>query len=268
MTEPTSTEPAPSSPKTGLSPMAWIAIGCGVVILLAFVAFFALGAFVFQKGKQAAREVTGADSMEELVERLEQDPVRTAAETAIRLAPDLEIVETDDSAGVITFRNVETGETTTLDFEDIAAGRLGMSSEEGEFTIEAGGEAGGLRFSGPEGEARIGGSADLDDVPDWVHIYPRRTAASSAFRSVQGDTVSGLVTLTTETSPEAVVEHYREWFEEQGWEIRTETATNQGVIRHAGIIGQLASPERTLNVGVMEQAGEAQITINYTGKGD
>lgn len=269
MSDPTPpTDAAANQPKKGLSPWAWVAIGCGAIVLLGFVAFLALGAFVFTKGKDMVQEAAGADSIEEFVERLEDDPARVAAEMAIRLNPDLEIVSTDSDAGVITFRNVETGEETTLDFEDIAEGRFEVRTEEADYSFEAEGEEGGVTFSGPEGETRYGSSASVEDVPTWVHIYPDAESAQSAYHSIQGDEVTGAITLTTEDSPDTVMEHYRTWFEDAEYDVQSESKTTSGDITYAGIVGQLAARGRTINVGIVEQDGEIRVTINYYGKSE
>ena len=209
MSEPTSNVPEQPKSKSGLSPMAWIAIGCGVVILLAFVAFMALGAFVFKKGKEVAQEVSGSDSLGEFMENLEEDPARTAAEMAIRLNPDLEILETDAEKGVISFWNPTTEETWTVDFEDAAAGRFKVTGSEGEYTLD--GEGGGVTVTTPEGVTRIGASADVGDVPSWVELYPGFTSAEGSYHSVQGDTVAGTVSLLVPDEPEEVKELARGW---------------------------------------------------------
>ena len=81
----------------------------------------------------------------------------TAAQSIIRDNPELDLVETDEEAGTITVRNNKTGEIATLNFEDIAEGKFSVTTDEGEFSVDAGvdGEEGSVTIKGPEGETRI-----------------------------------------------------------------------------------------------------------------
>ena len=105
-----STVPVPGPAKKGLSPLAWVGIGCGGVVVLGLVALVVLGVSVFNWGRDALEEATGEQSLSDIIDNLEDDPAKTLAEAAIRLNPEFEQVNTDDDAGTITFRNTETGE--------------------------------------------------------------------------------------------------------------------------------------------------------------
>ena len=146
-------QPSPATPpkKKGLPVLAWVAIGCGAIVILTLVAFGALGFFAVRKGTEMVKEATGADSVSEFVEGFEKNPARAAAETAIRLNPELELVSSDDEAGTITFRNSRTGETATVDFEEIAQGRLSITTDEGDYSFDA---SDGVTVTGPEGTTR------------------------------------------------------------------------------------------------------------------
>lgn len=252
--------------KKGLSTIAWIAIGCGGLIVLGLVGVFGLGFFAVKKGKEMVTEATGADSFQDFVDDMQQNPAKTTAEAMIRINPDLEIVSTDDEAGTITFVNQKTGEEATLNFEDIAEGRFSMKTEEGEYRLDAadGGE-GGVTFTGPEGqETRWGASADLDAVPDWVPAYPGATETQSVFNSSGPSGVSGILTAKTTDSAQKVFDNYKTHFERAGWTIDSQSMTTTGDGAFGSLVGKLDG--RTVNVGVAQQGGECQVTINYNGK--
>ncbi len=250
----------------GLSPWAWIAIGCGGLIVVGFVVFLALGLFVFNKGKEMVEEATGNESLSDFVEDMKANPARTAAETMIRMNPDLELVSTDEDAGTITFTNSKTGEEATLDFEDIAEGRFSVTTGEGDFSIETsdGGE-GGVTFKGPEGETRFGASADLSAVPDWVPRYPGATDTQSTLHSTTADGVMGAFTGKSPDDAQTVVDHFKQLFEDRGHTIGAESMTRTGDGAFGGINGDLGDG-RSVNVMVIESAGESQVTINYNQK--
>lgn len=256
--------PQQKGDKKGLPGWAWVAIGCGGLVVVAFVVFLVLSFFVFQKGKEIAREVTGVESLDELREGIEENPVRMAAEMMVRMNPELELIESDNEAGTITFKNLETGETATLNFKDIAEGRFSIVTAEGEFSVDASGaEEGGVVFTGPEGEARLGARASLDDVPDWVPLYPGAEETQGTFSSRTAQGLAGLVSMKTSDSAQEIVDHYKEWFEDNDWEIGSQSMTTAGGGAFGVITGELAAEGRKINIGVVEQGGESQVTINY-----
>ncbi len=241
-----------NSQKKGLSPLAWIGIGCGALVLLGVVAAVGLLGFGLFKAK-------------ELVEDLEANPAKTAAEMVVRLNPELELIESDEEAGTITFKNVTTGETMTVDFESIAEGKLSVTTEDGELRIDAseGGEA-GMTFTGPDGEVRLG--ASVENVPDWVPLYPESSDARGTYTSVTKEGSTGVVVLESADDAATVLAYYEEWLADEGYEIkqRSSTSTAEGTL--SALQAQLAEPQRTLTISIVEQGGETQVNVNYTEK--
>ena len=82
--------PEPPKAGKGLSPLAWIAIVVGGLVVLGFVGFLALGVFVFRRGQEVVREATeSSESFNELVEELRD----TGAEAMIRMNADPDLIE-------------------------------------------------------------------------------------------------------------------------------------------------------------------------------
>ena len=265
-----STQAPPPTPgsapaqKKDLSPWAWVAIGCGCLVLLTFVVFVALGTFVFKKGQEMVEEATGSESVSEFLDDLQEDPAKVTAETIIRVNPELDLISTDDEAGTITFRNNRTGEEATLNFEDIAEGRFSVTTEEGEFSVDAaagGSGSGGVTIKGPEGEARFGAATDLSDLPSWVPTYPDAEESHSTMHSVGADGVTGAFISQTSDSAEEVVGYFKRLFADQGWEVGSESMTRTGEGVLGAVTGEMG--DRTLNVVVVESEGKSQVTINY-----
>ena len=260
--------PGSAPAKQGMSPWAWVAIGCAGLVVVGFLVFMALGLFVFNKAKEVVEETTGSQSVSDFLEDMQNNPAKTAAETMVRVNPDLELVSTDDEAGTITFTNTKTGEEATLNFEDIAEGRFSMTTDEGEFRIDAeGGEGGegGVTFTGPDGqETRIGGSADLSAVPDWVPRYPGMVDAQGTLHSTTAEGVMGAFTGKSTDDAQKVVDHFKQLVEDEGYKIGGESMTRTGETAFGGVSGERDG--RTVNVVIMENAGESQVTINYNQK--
>ncbi len=262
--------PVPGSEpaKQGMSPWAWVAIGCGGILVVGFVVFLALGLFVFKKTQEVVEEATGGESLSEFVESMKENPTKTAAETVIRINPELELVSTDDEAGTITFTNTRTGEEATLNFEDIAEGRFSMTTDEGEFRVDASdaAEGGGVTFSGPDSqESRFGASADLSDVPDWVPSYPGATDVTSTMHTSSANGVMGAFTGKSTDGAQKVLDHFKQLFENEGYEVGTESMTRTGDGAFGAINGDLEDG-RSVNVVIIESGDGTQVTINYNQK--
>lgn len=84
-----------SSERKGLSPVVWIAIGCAGVLVLAGIATFAGGIFIFNKAKN-------------VVEEMEKNPVLATAKLITATNPDVELVATDEESQTVIFLNSKT----------------------------------------------------------------------------------------------------------------------------------------------------------------
>src|SRR5689334_14016100 len=107
-----SAAPPPPPQKKGMGPLGWIAIGCGVIILFGIIALGVMGYI----GKR-------------FVDKVGKNPAKYVAEMAIRGNPDLEIVSEDEGAGTITVKNKKTGETATVNMEDLKKGKFSMKTD-------------------------------------------------------------------------------------------------------------------------------------------
>ncbi len=242
-----------TAPKKGMSPLAWVAIGCGGLAILAVVLVIGVVGFGIFKAKEMAQD-------------FQANPAKTAAETIVKLNPELDLMSTDDEAGTVTVKNNKTGEIATLNFEDIAEGKFSVTTDEGEFKMDVSetDDGGAVTFTGPEGEARFGASADLGDVPGWVPIYPGAAEAQGTFSSKTAEGLAGLVTAKTEDSSQQVLDHYKQWLEDNGYEIQGTSVNTTPQGSFSGISGTLEASGRMVNVGVIEQSGEETVvTINY-----
>lgn len=243
--------------KKGMPPLVWVGIGCGVLALIAFVAVVGLVGYGAKKAQDFVDESGFRDN-----------PMRAAAEMMVKLNPELELVESDEEAGTITVRKIDTGEVVTLNFEDVAEGRFSVTTDEGEYSVDAGDvEGGGVRVRGPDGEARFGAGRDLDDVPGWVPRYPDLTEATSAFSSKSGDQASGMLTAKTGDAAGEVVEYYRGELEDAGYEI-TEQTTTSGEGRQHVLIGRRDGGERSVTIAVIDRGEGTEITTQYNGRGE
>ncbi|MEE8526434.1 MAG: hypothetical protein V3T72_21060 [Thermoanaerobaculia bacterium] len=198
--------------KKGLSPLAWVAIGCGALALVVFIGVVAVGGFAFFKAKEI---------VDDAVEQYEKD------------------------------------------------GTISIPTPEGNIEIDTSDEGGAIKVTSKDGsEVTWGGSASLENVPEWVQemLYPNATETQGTFNTSTPDGVTGIVSITTDDAPEEVAGFFKKKLEDAGYEITNEStmSTPQGKI--ATVAGEDAGEGRTLNVSVVQNDDQTQVTIHYNDK--
>ena len=121
--QPAQGQPAVPPKKTNQM-LLWVLGGCGTLLLLVFI-----GAVAFTLW------------MKKKVGDLQRNPAVATAELLVRANPELEVVSTDYAKGTITLRSKKSGETLTMDANEVKQGR---------FTFKDG-KGGEVRFQAPEG---------------------------------------------------------------------------------------------------------------------
>jgi hypothetical protein len=234
--------------KKGLSPWAWVAIGCGGLILLFAIGVSLSGMFLAKKA---------ADFVEEVQENPE-----AAAEMLIKMNPDLELVDSDRDAGTITIREKDSGEVITVNYDDIKEGKLSFETDEGEIEFSASGDAEeGLLTMTTDGEETMRiGSSDMDSLPDWVPVFPGGTTTGTYSASTP-DGVGGSFQLTTSDSVDDVLAFYVDQLEEDGWSVKkTEYSGPDG--KGGQVIA--SDEDRTLMVILSSGDDGTQAMVNYS----
>lgn len=239
--------------KKGLSPLAWFAIGCGALIVLGLGSCFVMTAIVAKKAKS-------------FVTDLESNPDAAAvkaAELAMRLNPEVDVVASDPQAGTLTVREKATGKEVTFSLEDIKAGKLSIQSgdQKVDVDVNADEQGGTMSVTTNQGTMVLGGG-DGSQVPAWIPGYPG--ARSDSFSNVKaGGENSGTFSIHTSDAAEAVLAFYEEKLKAAGFEVEMTTLETNGALGGT-LVGR--SGDRTVNVTVATQEGETQGLIAYTEK--
>jgi len=243
--------------KKGLHPMAWVAIGCGGLLIVGGLVAVLLGVFAVKKAGDAIKE-------------FEENPAK-AAEMFVRLSPELELVESNEENGTITIRSTQTGEEATFDYSELADGKFSWSGKEGEsgsVSIDAqGGEDGRGTFTveSDKGSMSLGG-ADVE-APDWLPLYPGAQKTEGAtFTTTTQEGRTAAFALSTDDSVDEVLEYYAQALEEAGFTIQTQTYTRGGA--KGGIVTGVDHPDgHTVNVTAgTEDGGKTQLGIQFQEK--
>lgn len=237
------------APRKGMGPLGWIAIGCGAIALIAFLAIVAGGWFVKSK-----------------VDQYKDNPTIAAAEIMVRANPDLELVSSDPEKGTMTIKNSKTGETVTMNAEDIENGKLTFETAEGTTEIDASqaGETGSIKVSGADGAEVTWGGEAPKNLPDWVPVIAGATV-QGAMDATNAEERTASFALSTDESLDAVVDFYETKLEEAGLKVTKNTMDVNGE-RSAMVSGTSEDEKRSVVAIIGVQNGTTQANINFTEK--
>lgn len=248
-----------SEEKKGLGTIAWVAIGCGVVIVVVAVVLIAGGLFVVHKAKQAGFDPT----------LWRTNPAVAASKMVTTLNPDLEVVKVDEDKGLITVRNTKTGEVVTLNFEDVKNGKFSVRKKgEGAVTVETSKESGKstVKITSDKGTVTINSSAGAKGLPDWVPVYPGATVQST-YTAASGTEISGAVSETTGDSIDQVMKRLTSQLKGQGYSVSTNTYQENGATAGGMISAEDAGHGRTLQIMLgTEDGGGTTAVVSYSEK--
>lgn len=247
--------PGTAPKKKGLPPLAWVGIGCGVLLLIGGIAFALLVGWGFKKAGDVARDL--------------EDPGRASmlvAKGIVAANPELELVEADDEAGTLTIRNTQTGEVMTVDVSEVKEGRFSFTGEDGEevtMGMEEGEDGqGAFTVRDREGNETFRvGSGGEENVPSWVPRYEGVTIEGTMMNRTSEET-TGAFSFETEDSVDEVLAHYKEALEEEGLTLTGESDNRAGDGRFANLTFE--ADGRTVNVMVTTDGGLTNTVVTYS----
>ena len=246
----------PAVAKQGMSPWAWVAIGCGVVVLVGVLIAVAAGLFLFKKGSEIAAD-------------FKDNPALAAARLVVKANPDLEEVEVDEKAGTITVRHRSSGEVVTVSFEDLKEGRLKFSTDKGEVTIESDEGSGALKVEGGTQEESFrlrAGAADIAELPEWVPRYPGAEIGGT-YVMAQEDSATGGFQVTTSDPVDVVLEHFRQELKNSGFQVRITTISGDDQLEGGTLTATDEAGKRSVQIMVARQDAGSTATVAFsTGK--
>ncbi len=233
-----------------MGPLGWIAIGCGAIALICVLAL-GVGGYMFKK---------------KVVDPFQENPTIATAELIVRANPELEVVSSDPKAGTLTIKNTKTGETVTMNAEDIKEGKLTFKTDQGTTVVDASeaGESGSIKVSGADGQQlTIGGEAPKN-LPSWVPIYPGSTVTGAMdATNAEGRSVS--FAISSEEPVDKVVEFYEQKLGEAGLKVSKNLIDSNG--QHSAILTATSEDDkRTFNSMIGQSEGKTQGTVTFTEK--
>jgi hypothetical protein len=251
------TPPPPPPPAAGAkksSPWKWILIGCAGLFIVGCVVVGACGFFFVNRAK-------------DFVEEASANPAKVAAEMAVRLNPDLELVSTDDDAETITIRDKRTGKESTVDWSAIENGQLTFESDGETYTLDGSDAADGRIAVQNENGDTMSFGAGAGDVPAWFPAYHNAADTNVLVNANQNGQQSTIWTFTTADNVPDVLGFYETQLESSGWEVTT-SSSEMGGTSNGSLEAKQDGGAKTVNLVITKsgsEAGQAMVTYTATG---
>ena len=245
--------PAPGAPpaKKGMSPLAWIGIGCLVLLILAGVAFGIMGYLA----KRA-------------LDKVSKNPTMAAAELMVRANPDLELVNADEEHNTLTVKDKKTGETTTISADDAKNGKWTIKTDKGTATFDASsGQGINIQATDEKGQkstTTFGGSGAPQNLPSWLPVYPGGTVQGT-YDTTNAEGRTAAFTVTTPDASTKVIDYYESQLKGAGLPAEKSTYTTNGQTGGT-VTGKSADGKREASVIVSSSNGSTQAVITFTEK--
>jgi hypothetical protein len=240
---------SPQPPKKGLGPLGWIAIGCGVILVVCAMVLAVGGYFAKKKFDQFSK-----------------NPAKTTAELIVRANPDLELVSEDEKAGTITVRDKKKNETVTLNFDDIKNGKFKVTTDKGTTTFDGSTAAtDGVKMTDEKGQTATFGGGAPKDLPSWLPVYPGATAQGS-MSSTTNEGRSGGFSVNTKDSLEQVASFYESKLKDAGLTVEKNMLSSNDKVSGGTISGSTGDKKRNAAVILSTADTGTQAIITYEEK--
>jgi hypothetical protein len=244
---------APQPPKKGMGPLAWIGIGCGVIVILGCVAMAVF--FYIVKTK--------------VVDPFQKNPGLAAAKLIVQANPDLDLVSENDDAQTFTVRNKKTNETITVGLDDIKNGRLKFSSSgQGAASVDLSQQGVTVKAQDAKGQQStfVAGAGAPKDMPAWLPTYPG-ASVQGGFSSKSAEGTSQSFALTSSDPVDKVLAFYQDQLKNNGLTVQQPTTVAVGGQTTTGAV-KADSPDQKRHVQIVATAanGKTQASISYEEK--
>lgn len=240
--------------RKGLHPLAWVGIGCGVILVIVMAAVVIGGFFLARTVKDVAQD-------------FEDNPGLAAARFIVKASPELEEVEVDEDSGTMTVRNKKTGELITVNLDDIAEGRFSWTTDGEEVTVDVSeAKDGTVRIESSDGEgfALTTGAAVSDEIPEWVPVYPGAEPENRGTMKTN-DSLNGNFTLKTDDTVAEVLDFFRNALKEAGFQVNVSTYSGDGA-DGAMINGSIEAEKTNVIVIIGRDDGATTVSVTYSSR--
>ncbi len=251
--------PPPGSAPTGpaqnkMSPLAKVAIGCGIVAILGVIVVgiaISVGVHWFKK-------------------KVGDNPTLAVAEAVVRANPDLEVVSSDSEAGTLTIKNTKTGEVVTMNAKDLEKeGKVTFTTKDGTTTFDAsqdGKDGGSVKITNEKGEQATftAGQGAPQNLPSWLPIYAGADVQGS-YDATTAEGRNAMFTVTTTDPVDKVAEFYESQLKSSGLKVE-KTSYEAGGQKTVTLTSTEDGGKRFASVAVSTSDGKTQALVNFNEK--
>lgn len=237
--------------KKGLSPLAWIGIGCGALLVIGGIAMVAGVGFLSFKAK-------------EMVQDIEANPALATAKLIAFADDSLEVVDSSEADQTVTF--LKNGEEVVVSFEDIENGNLSWTTSEGTFEVDASGaaEGGTVTINTPDGQSTYG-TGSATDLPEWLILAPEAEDLQSSFQTTTNQVSTGAISFKSVDSIDDVKAFYEKELTDAGFEVSMSSYSAGDAAQHM-VSGTKNDGQQTMNVVIGRQGADpTTVVIQYQG---
>ena len=250
--------PPPGVPpaKKGMSPLAWVAIGCGVILVFCVIALGVMGWFV-KRG----------------VDKFAKNPTMAAAELMVRANPDLELVSKDEAKNSITVKDKKTGEVSTFSADVAKDGNFTFKTDKGSASISTSGGANGgavIKTTDEKGQQTTfnAGAGTPTNLPSWLPVYPGGTVQGT-MDTTGPEGRSAAFTVSSKDDSGKMLEFYESQLKSAGFNPTKNTynTTRNGATQTGGTVtGKSGDGKREVSVLVSSTPEGAQAVVTFSDK--
>ena len=246
--------PPPGVPpaKKGMSPLAWVAIGCGVILVFCVIALGVMGWFA----KRA-------------IEKVSKNPTMAAAELMVRANPDLELVSKDEKNNSIPVKDKKTGEVSTFSADVAKDGKFTFKTDKGSATF-GGADGAVIKTTDDKGQQTTfnAGAGAPTNLPSWLPVYPGGTVQGT-MDTTGPEGRSAAFTVSSKDDSGKMLDFYESQLKSGGFTPTKNTynTTTNGASQTGGTV-TAKSPDgkREVNVMVSSSPEGAQAVVTFSDK--
>lgn len=221
--------------KKGTSPIVWILLIVGGLMLAGVLCIVGFTWFVVHKAKQA-----GFDP-----ELMKSNPGLAVSKMVTAFNPDVEVLNTDDREGTITIRDRKTGKVAKLSFDDVKNGHFNMKVTE----------------DGKTSTLDIGENV-ASKLPPWVPVYPgAKINGGLSATSSDDNGNAGTFTFTTNDSADSI----RTFYENKGKDANMQVSSTASGGFGSVVTLTDSGTHRTIGVTIVG-GGPATVSVTYSTK--
>ncbi len=250
MSDSSSSSSSSGKPKKGLSPLAWVGIGCGGIAVLGLIALVGGGIFLGNKVKEGIAEAG-------------DNPERFAAEMVVKFNPDMEMVESNDEEGKMTIKMKKTGEIHTFSYADIKDGKFSIESTVDGKTTTVQHDGKTMKIKDGEGKTTVVTATKNGDY--WANLpahfkdfaYPGVGDVASPLATSEDDkAIKASFVFTTKEKEEAVLKFYQDKFTAGSYTVEDKTSL-MGKSLHG------SKGNKSIKVTITSQSDDETVVMFY-----